>query len=150
MFFCDLVSCRRYAAVSASLLALAVTSPAALAVESNSSVIGDWRLVKVLDSVDITSLDDKGASSLLGKLIKIRKDGARFESYKCQPPDLESTRVVPDLYLRKEAGIDNSRLKLPNPVTVFDISRATVFVKSRDRVVLTWDGYFFQAERAGR
>lgn len=150
MFFYNHVSYRTYAAVNASLLALAFTSPAALAIESNGSVIGDWRLVKVLDSVDITSLDDKGASALLGKLIKIRKDGARFESYKCQPPDLESTRVVPDLYLRKEAGIGNSRLKLPNPVTVFDISCATVFIKSRDRVVLTWGGYFFQAERVGR
>lgn len=136
-----------YAVLSACLALASSVSSFSQAAERDGSVIGDWRLIKVLDSVDVTSLDDEGANKLLGKVMMIRKDGARFENYKCQAPDFEGARVEPNMYLEKEGGIDNSKLKLPTPVIVFDISCAIVFVKNRNHVVVTWGGYFFEAER---
>lgn len=136
--------------VFAAMVMLASFSSTCQAVDKANLLVGEWQLVKVLDSVAITALDDKGARALLGKSIRIRPDGAIFEKEKCQPTGLEAVDVEPNIYLASEAGIDNSKLKLPNPVTVFDISCATVFVKNRNRIVVTWGGYFFDAVRAHR
>jgi len=142
---------KRYSTlISAATVMLASYSSTCQAVDKTSILVGEWRLVKVLDSVAITALDDKGARALLGKTIRIRPNGAIFEKEKCQPADLEAVDVEPNLYLASEAGIDNTKLKLPNPVTVFDISCATVFVRNRDHMVVTWGGYFFDAVRAHR
>ncbi|GGY73197.1 hypothetical protein ACFFTM_01695 [Pseudoduganella plicata] len=140
---------RHSTAIFAAIVILASFFSTCQAVEANF-LVGEWRLVKVLDSVAITALDDKAARALLGQSIRIRPDGAIFGKEKCQPTELEALDVEPNIYLASEAGIDNSKLKLPNPVTVFDISCATVFVKNRNRMVVTWGGYFFDAVRAHR
>lgn len=141
----------RHGAIFCPALATCMPFSSHCGVADNSSLImGDWQLIQVLDSVAITALDDKGARALLGKTIRIRPDGAIFGKEKCQPADLEAVDVEPNLYLASEAGIDNTKLKLPNPVTVFDISCATVFVRNRDHMVVTWGGYFFDAVRAHR
>lgn len=139
----------RCAAVAVAM-GLAFCMPLSRAVAADDSIVGDWKFIKVIDSVDVTSLDDQGAKKLLGKVMAIRKDGARFDNQKCSAPGLEAVRVEPDLYLKNEGGIDNSRLRLPRPVTVIDISCAMVFVKSRNLAVITWGGYFFEAARVKR
>lgn len=132
----------------ATVIALSALRPFSCeAVNPDSSVIGDWKFINVLDSVDITSIDDEGAKRLLGKIMTIRKDGARFDNYKCDVPDFKTRLVEPSLYLRKEGDVDNSKLRLPHPVTVIDISCATVFMKDRNHAVITWAGYFFAATR---
>lgn len=143
---------RSHQCLAGLALAVAIVSAAparvlAQAVDRSSPVIGNWRLTAVLDSVDITSMDDKGAQRLVGKVMVIRKDGARFNNYKCHASDFETTRVVSDLYLQKEDGIDNSKLRLPRTVTVVDISCSTIFVKNRNHAVITWDGWFYEAIR---
>lgn len=136
--------------IATAILIPGLTPVLSQAVQSGSPVIGDWKFIAILDSVDITAIDEKGAQRLLGKIMTIRKDGARFDNYKCHTTDFDTERVEPNLYLQKEGGIDNSKLRLPKPVTVVDISCATVFVKNRNRVVITWDGWFFEATRVNR
>ncbi len=80
----------------------------------------------------------------------IRKDGARFGDYKCQPPNFETKSVEPNLYLQEQAGIDNSKIRLPNPVTVIDISCTQILIKKPDRAVIFWDGFFFEAVKVTR
>lgn len=92
-------------------------------------------------------MDEKQARRLLGKTFVINREGFRFGKEKCGVPTFESSWVEPNLYLRKEAWISAENLDLPNPVEVFDLSCTIVLVKSKDRLVLHWDGFFFDAVR---
>lgn len=129
------------------LVLVAIPLSRAQAGDSLDPIVGDWKLVDVLDSVDNTWLDDAAANKLLGKVMSIRRSGAQFDNHTCQPPEDGGRMVEPEMYLQKEGRIDNAKLKLPTPVLVFEISCSYVFVRSENEVVLTWGGYFFQAHR---
>jgi len=129
-------------------LLLATGAPAvAQTADARSEIIGKWKLDSVLDLIDITSRNEKEARSLLGHVMVIQGEGARLDDYRCAPPDFETRKVKPNLYVQEFAGIDARKLRLPDPVTVVDISCTQVFIKSRNRIVLFWDGWFFEATR---
>jgi hypothetical protein len=132
--------------VAACALAAAATAPAKAA-EPGHDVIGKWKLAAVLDSAEMTSIDETQARKLLGHVMTIGKDGVKFEGETCGAPDFETRRVDPDLYLREEAHIGAARLALPNPVTLVDLSCTVAFLKKPDRLVLHWEGFFFDAIR---
>ena len=131
---------------AAATIALTVYSPLKAA-QLGNEVIGDWRFTSVLDNVEITSIDDAEAKKLLGRVMKIRKEGTRFGDQKCGAPSLEAERVEPHMYVRREARIDAKNLQLPNPVDVVDIGCTHVFIKQRNRAVIFWDGFFFAAKK---
>lgn len=120
------------------------------AAQPGREVIGRWKFTAVLDLAEMASMDEKGARQLLGHVIAIRKQGARFDNEVCQPPAFETKRVEPNIYLKQEAGVDNSKLRLPNPVTVVDISCTQVYVRRPDHAVIFWNGFFFEAVRVNR
>ena len=130
-------------------LALAMWSPIALhAAEPGQEITGRWKLTAVLDSTQIVSIDEKEARKLLGHVFTIRKEGARFGSHICGRPDFETERVETNLYLEKTDPYVNAKsLALPNPVTVVDIACTSVFIKNKDRIVIFWDGFYFDALR---
>ncbi len=66
---------------------------------------------------------------------------------KCSPPDLFAERVEPRLYLREQAHASASKLGLPNPVTVVSLGCTVAFIKAKDRLVIHWDGWLFDARR---
>lgn len=134
-----------------SALMLALGSPMLChAGHPGDEVIGKWKFSGILDLAEMTSLDEKGARKLVGRVMTIRKDGTRFDGEVCQPPDFETKRVEPNLYLQKEAGVGNTKLRLPNPVTVVDISCTQVYIKKRNRAVIFWNGFFFDAVKVAR
>lgn len=112
-----------------------------------SDVIGNWRFTAALDSIDIVSLNEREAKQLLGQVMMIRDTGTQFGDSKCDRPSFQTKRVEPNLYVQNEAGISASKLNLPNPVTVVDISCTDVLLRSRSRAVIFWKGWFFDAER---
>lgn len=120
------------------------------AAPSGSQVIGKWRLTTALAMIDITSRDEKEARQLLGHVMTIRSGGAQLDGYKCAPADFETKSVQPALYVQEYAGIDAKKLHLPDPVTVVDISCTQVFIKNPTKVVIFWDGWFFEASRVDR
>lgn len=120
------------------------------AAQRGDEVIGTWRFTAVLDMSDMTSMDEKGAHQLLGHIMTIGENGTRFDRESCQPSHFEAKRVEPNLYLQREAGVDNSKLRLPNPVTVIDISCTAVYVRKPDHAVIFWNGFFFEAVRVHR
>lgn len=115
--------------------------------DARSDIVGKWKLSSVLDLIDITSRNEAEARSLLGHVLVIHADGAQLDDYKCAPPNFETRKVAPNLYVQEFAGIDARKLRLPDPVTVVDISCTQVFIKSRNRIVMFWDGWFFEARR---
>jgi len=142
---------QRLQGISAAVILLAFSHSSLCQVrQSGNAVIGDWKLTAAVDSADIAMRDEKGAQKLVGHVMSIREDGTRLDNDKCGAPTFEVKRVEPNLYLEKEGGLDNSKLRLPKPVTVVDIGCAVVFVKNRNRAVITWDGWFFEATRVKR
>jgi len=111
------------------------------------AVTGEWKLTAALDGAEITSIDEKEARQLVGKVFKITRDTIRFGARECGPSDFAAERVEPGWFLRKEFHASSDKLRLPNPVTVVDLSCTTVFIRRPNRLVIAWDGWFFEAVR---
>jgi hypothetical protein len=135
--------------LSPGVIALAMCSPIAVhAQEPGQEITGKWRLTAVLDGTRIVSIDEKQARKLLGHVFTIRKEGARFGSHICGRADFETERVETNLYLEKTDPYVNAKsLAMPNSVTVVDIGCTSVFIKNKDRIVIFWDGFYFDALR---
>jgi hypothetical protein len=123
----------------------------ALAVETDEQVVtGRWRLTSALDGAEITSLDEREARQLVGRVFTISKDKVAFGKRDCGPTDFEARSVEPGLFLREEFHATADKLGLPNPVTVVDLSCTSVFIKGKNKLVIAWDGWFFDAVRVKR
>lgn len=124
----------------AALLSLPVQ-----AVEPNDDILGRWKLTKVLDSSQISSLDDKDAARLVGKTLVIDKDKVSLAGESCADPDFERHYEDTVRYLREEAHAASGRLGLPSVVTVVDLACTEALLKGHNRMVLYWKGFFFDA-----
>ena len=133
--------------VGAVLLTVMPALSALAADSTEQSVIGRWKLKAALDSANITSLDDSEAQQLVGHTLTINKKQFKFGKHACASPGFESERVEPRLYLREHYRASASQLGLPNPVTVVHLECTSAFIKNRNRLVIFWDGWFFDAVR---
>jgi hypothetical protein len=134
-------------ATTAAIVILPV-STADAANHQETGVIGKWRLVKALDSADISAVDDQGARQLVGKVFTISKDTVKVGAADdCLPPGFEAKIVEPEWYVRQWAHASAEHLGLPDPVTVVDLGCTNAFIKSPKRIVVFWKGWFFDAKR---
>jgi hypothetical protein len=131
-------------AIAWSALAM---SQALAAEQHDMSVIGQWKLTSVLDSADVSGLDDDEARKLVGTVLKISKSDVRVGGQVCSSPDFEVTSGDRDEYFKRRAHASAEKLGLPNPVTSVHINCAYVYKKTSDRLVLNWQGVFFDAVR---
>lgn len=128
-----------------------ITPPSVEASDSIERIVtGQWRFTKPIDSADIASLDEREAAQLVGRIFTIRKDKVAFGDQDCGNTEFEAKKVEPTLYLRKAFNSTVEGLKLPNPVTVVEISCTAVFIRNRNRLVIFWDGWFFDAARVNK
>lgn len=133
--------------IAALALATLPTLPLYAAEHYNPSVIGKWKLTKVLDSSEISALDDDEAANLVGKVLIIAKDRVQLGGRVCIAPTFEATQEDPQKHMEEQAHASAEKMGLPNPVTVVQVSCTVVFVKGPDRLVVHWKGYFFDAVR---
>ena len=142
---------RRLAATVLTALALVVSPARGASVDRyEQAVVGKWRLTAALDGADVTSLDEKEAQRLIGRVFTIRKEAVRFGDRTCGPSGFEAESVEPKMFLREQFHADADRLHLPSPVTVVDLSCTSVFIKNATTLVIAWDGWFFDAVRVKR
>ena len=137
---------RAIPALAAIVLAICVLAPAEAA-EPDSDVLGTWQLTEVLDSSEISSIDDRQAKNLVGKQLRISKDEVEFAGETCRGPDFVRSQEQTALYLRENAHVAASRLGLPDPVTVVSLTCTEIFLKGTDKIVVHWKGFFFDAIR---
>lgn len=128
-------------------LALIGPSSANASEQVERNVTGQWRFAAALDGAEITSLDEREARQLVGHIFTISKAKVKFDKRDCGETEFEAQNVEPRLYLREEFHASGKKLGLPNPVTVVDISCTSVFIKNRNRLVIFWQGWFFDAVR---
>lgn len=112
-----------------------------------TSVIGSWKLTAVLDASDITSLDDEEAADLIGQIITIDRDKVQLGARVCDSPTFEVTKAETNKFFRDQAHASAKKLGLTNPVTAVYVSCTEVYIKSRNRLVVHWKGFFFDAVR---
>lgn len=135
------------AGVAALAFACWPTLPLHAAEQPGTSVIGSWKLTGVLDSSDISSMDDQAAADLVGRIMTIGRDKVQLGDRVCDAPDFEVTKAETNRYFRQEAHASAKKLGLPNPVTAVHVSCTYVCIKSRNRLVVHWKGFFFDAVR---
>lgn len=138
----------RKARILTTAIAIVVTAwpnSALYAAEQDRSVIGNWKLTAVLDSSEITALDDEDARKLVGQVLHIGADWIKLGGRVCNEPDFEVTRAETKDYFARRAHASADRLGLPNPVTAVHISCTYVYKKAAGRLVVHWKGFFFDA-----
>jgi hypothetical protein len=111
----------------------------------DKSVIGEWKLTKVLDSSEITALDDEQAEKLVGRTFTIQADKVQFAGRTCQDPNFEVTQAETYEYFARNAHASAENLGLPNPVTAVHVDCTYVYKKAPDKLVVHWKGFFFDA-----
>lgn len=131
----------------ATVMLLALSTSPVYGADVGRSVIGRWKIVAALDGAEITSRNEVEAKQFVGHEMTISDKVVLIAGEDCLPPDFEATSVEPNLYLREQAHASASLLKLPNPVTVVDLGCTIAFIKNANRIVVFWDGWFFDAVR---
>lgn len=118
--------------------------------KADVNIFGKWRVVAALDSADVTALDDKEASKLLGKTVKISKSSFEFDGQVCKAPTYQRTSRLTETYFRNEMRASTENLHLPGTVTVIDARCTFLFPKAEGRLMFFWHGFFFDAARVAR
>lgn len=132
--------------IAAVALAVCLPTPAN-ARSQDKSVIGQWRLTTVLDSSEISALDDAQANKMIGQVLRIGADRVQLGNHICDAPGFEVTRAETDDYLYQHANSLAEDLGLPNPVTVVALGCMDVYKKPPGKLVVHWKGVFFDAVR---
>jgi hypothetical protein len=135
----------RSTAALALAAALSLPAQAVQPVQANDDLIGRWRITKVLDASNITALDDKEASQLVGKIFIVEPDKVSLASEVCTEPEFERHYEDTVRYLREEAHASSWKLGLPEVVTVVDLSCTEALIKGYNKIVVLWKGVFFDA-----
>jgi hypothetical protein len=129
----------------ATVLALGTHPVQAKQPGKDADILGTWTLTKVLDSADIASLTDEQAAALVGKTMVVRRDGVVVDGEPCREPELIRHREDAAKYLREGYHARVGYLGLPDTITVIDLDCTEAFLKSRGKIVVFWQGYFFDA-----
>ncbi|MBV6323733.1 hypothetical protein [Duganella violaceipulchra] len=157
MRFSDLFLNARQAAGRLALAALLLGPAGAWSADAagrpdqdNADIYGRWRLAKVLDSADIAAMSDRQAKAMLGEEVLIAKDRFKIGKRTCDGPSYE--RSVDDLAksFREEGHVSSVNMGLPDPVTSIDAGCTRVYLKAPGRIVVHWDGFYFDAVRKAR
>lgn len=127
-----------------TLVTIAASLPAH-AHQPNDDILGRWRIIKVLDSSDISALDDKEAAALVGKTFIVQPDKVSLAGEVCKEPDFNRHYEETVRYLREEAHASSWKLGLPEVVPIVDLSCAEALVKGYNKIVVYWKGFFFDA-----
>ncbi|TFW28939.1 hypothetical protein [Massilia horti] len=135
---------RRVLAATA-VLALVFHAAQAKQPEKDADILGTWTLTKVLDSADVASLTDQQAAALVGKTVVVRRDSVMFNGEPCRAPELTRHREEAAKYMREGYHARVGYLGLPYTITVIDLDCTEAFLKSKGKIVVFWEGYFFDA-----
>jgi hypothetical protein len=128
-----------------AILSLAAHSAAASQPEKDADIFGTWTMTKLLDSADVASMDDKQAAALVGRTMVVRRDSVVFNGEPCRAPELTRHREPAAKYVREGYHARVGYLGLPDTITVIDLDCTEAFLKSKGKIVVFWEGYFYDA-----
>jgi hypothetical protein len=135
----------RYLLAAAAMFVLVAYPAQAKQPEKDTDILGTWMLTKVRDSADVASLTDEQAAALVGKTMIVRRDGVVVDGEPCREPELTRHREDAAKYMREGYHARVGYLGLPDTITVIDLDCTEAFLKSKGKIVVFWQGYFFDA-----
>lgn len=130
-----------------STLAWADSAPAE---DVNADIYGRWKITKVLDAAHITALSDSQARKLIGKTVVVAKDKLVFNGEECDSPSYERTIEDTARSMREQGHVRSVNMGLPEQMTVIDAGCTNLFLKNKDRIVIHWRGFYFDAVKQKR
>jgi hypothetical protein len=142
------VTARLRALPQAAALIIVTCAPlmAMAAERGNDDLVGIWTLAKVLDSSEITSIDEAEAAALVGKTLVIAPDKVTFAGQRCKkPPRFIHHYEDAARYIRETAHAPVGRLGVPTTVEAVDLTCTEALIKGYKRIVIYWQGFFFDA-----
>lgn len=113
--------------------------------DANADIYGRWKITKVLDFADITAMSEQDANKLLGKTLVVAKDKLMFDGETCEAPSYARTVEDTAKTMREKGHVSSVAMGLPEKVIVIDARCTELFIKSKDRIVLHWKGFYFYA-----
>lgn len=128
-----------------TLVALVAHTAQARQPEKDADILGTWTLTKILDSADVASLTDQQAAALVGKIMVVRRDSVTVNGEPCRAPELTRHREDAAKYMREGYHARVGYLGLPDTITVIDLDCTEAFPKKKGKIVVFWQGYFFDA-----
>lgn len=140
---------RKVLLFSTFFIAASAELPARALEPDNGGLLGTWRITKLLDSSEISSIDDAEAAALVGQALVIASDKVTVAGERCRKPP-KFTRHFEDTaqYVRETAHAPVGRLGLPTTVEAVELACTEALVKDYQKIVVYWKGYFFEATRA--
>lgn len=131
---------------TALVIITCVPVEAGAAERSNDALVGTWTLTKVLDSSEITSIDDAEAAALVGKALVIAPDKVTVAGISCRKqPTFARHYEDAAQYVRESAHAPVGRLGIPTTVEAVDLACTQALIKDYQRIVIYWQGFFFDA-----
>jgi hypothetical protein len=115
--------------------------------KADVDIFGKWRVVAALDSADVSALDDKEASNMVGKTVRISKNSFEFDGHVCKTPTYQRTSRLSETYFRNEMRASTENLHLPATITVIDARCTFLYPKAAGKLMFFWHGFFFDATR---
>jgi hypothetical protein len=116
----------------------------------NADIYGRWKIAKILDYADITSLSEPEAKKLVGKTVVLAKDKLVVSGEACEAPSYERTVEDTAKTMREKGHVSSANMGLPEQVTVIDGGCTDLFLKGKDRIVIHWRGFYFDAVKQKR
>jgi hypothetical protein len=116
----------------------------------DADILGIWKIAAVLDAADVSAMSDRQARSMIGKTVRIAPDRFEFNGTVCQSPSYERRVEDGARHFREKGHVSSANLHLPDPVTVIDAKCTFVYIKRGGRIVIQWDGVYFEAVRQVR
>jgi hypothetical protein len=131
--------------IVAVVLSICAVSFNVKSAEVETNIFGIWKITAILDSADISGLSDLQAKKLVGMPVIIAPDHFEFNGMTCKSPTYQRTVEDTAVHLREKGHVSSVNLHLPNPVTVIDAKCTFIYLKRKDRIVVQWDGVYFDA-----
>lgn len=116
----------------------------------NADIYGRWKIAKILDYADITALSESEARKLIGKTVVVAKDKLVVGTDVCRAPGYERSVEDTATTMREKGHVSSANMGLPEQVTVVDAGCTDLFLKGKNRIVMHWRGFYFDAVKQKR
>lgn len=139
---------RKVLLFSTFLIVASAELPARAHEPDYAGLLGNWKITQLLDSSEISSIDDAEAAALVGQALVISPDKVTVAGERCRKSP-NFTRHFEDTaqYVRETAHAPVGRLGLPTTVEAIELACTEALVKDYHTIVVYWKGYFFEATK---
>ncbi|MYN19725.1 hypothetical protein GTP81_23555 [Rugamonas sp. FT107W] len=120
--------------------------------DSDADILGKWRIVKHVSPTGATSsLTERDVRRLIGQPMSVSAELFEFNNHQCARPDYR--RNVEDTvdYFYREWRVNSDEMPIGARITVVEnrCGNNVLYPTNKDHLIVSEDGFFFEAVRVG-